>query len=64
MERATGDAGRVAFPPNAWEILVLREMNQMCPVTQAGLWEIWACVCQLFTACAFPFQVYTVCLGV
>ena len=50
--------------PHGWEILVLQEMNQMYPVTQAGLPEIGAYVCQFFTACSLPFRVYTECLGV
>ena len=50
--------------PHGWEILVLQEMNQMYPVTQAGLPVIGAYVCQFFTACSLPFRVYTECLGV
>lgn len=49
MGKATWDARRT-FSPNAWEILFLQEMNQVCPVAQAGRWEIWVCVCVLFTA--------------
>lgn len=49
MGKATWDTRRT-FSPNAWEILFLQEMNQMCPVAQVGRWEIWVCVCPLFTA--------------
>lgn len=38
--------------PHGWEILVL-QMNQMYPVTQAGLREIWAYVCR-FCHSLFP----------